>query len=89
MQIFRKFPSKYEGLIKDVIAKVDEYYEVEAKSAVIWIIGEYAEKIKESEKLIEKFSQNFLEDPDQVKLQLVTSTVKLYLKKPDNSESLI
>ena len=76
-------------MIKDLTSKVDEYYEVDAKAAIIWIIGEYAEKIKDSEKLIEKFSQNFLEDPDQVKLQLITATVKLYLKKPDNSEQLI
>ena len=68
MMIFRKFPNKFEGLIKDLTEKIDEYYEVEAKSAIIWIIGEYAEKIKGSEKLIEKLSQNFLEDPDQVKL---------------------
>lgn len=88
-QIFRKFPNKYEGLIKELTKKIDEYYEVDAKAAIIWIVGEYAEKIDGSEKIIENFSKQFLEDPDSVKLQLITATVKLYLKKPEKSGELI
>lgn len=51
--IFRKFPNKYESLIKDFCAKLPEFYEPKAKCAIIWIIGEYAEKIDEAEKLID------------------------------------
>lgn len=53
--IFRKFPEKYTGLIPELVKKVDDYYEVDAKSAIIWIIGEYAERIPEAVKIIEKF----------------------------------
>lgn len=67
-QIFRKFPTKYEGLIKELTKKIDEYYESDAKAAILWIVGEYAEKITDSEKIIENFSNTFLEDPDAVKL---------------------
>lgn len=56
---------------------------------MIWIIGEYAEKITKSETLIEKLIENFIEEPIRVKLQLLTATVKLYLKKPDDAEELI
>lgn len=87
--ILRKFPEKYDGLIKDLVKKVDEYYEVDAKSAIIWIVGEYAERINSSIEIIDKFKQQFFEDPDAVKLQLVTAAVKLYLKKPEESEALI
>jgi len=66
--IFRKFPNKYDALIKDLCAKLIEYYEPDAKAAIIWIIGEYAEKITESEKLIDSFADSFLEEPDKVKL---------------------
>ena len=76
-------------MIKDICKKIDECYEVEAKQSLIWIVGEYAEKIDNSEKIIENFSKNFLEDPDSVKMQLITATVKLYLKKPEKSEDLI
>lgn len=66
-----------------------EFYEPEAKSAIIWIIGEYAEKINDAEKLIEAFADTFIEDPDRVKLSLLTAAVKLYLKKPDEGEDTI
>lgn len=50
--IFRKFPNKFENLIKDLTAKIEEYYEVEAKAAIIWIVGEYAEKIDNAAQII-------------------------------------
>lgn len=46
--ILRKFPGKYESIIDDLVKKVDEYYEVDAKASIAWIVGEYAEKIKTS-----------------------------------------
>lgn len=51
--IFRKFPSKYDGLTKDLCKRLEEYTEPEAKAAFIWVVGEYAEIIEESEKVIE------------------------------------
>lgn len=87
--IFRKFPNKYESLIKDLCAKLTEYYEPEAKAAIIWIVGEYAEKITDAEKIVDNFADSFLEEPDRVKLQILTSAVKLFLKKPEEGEDVI
>lgn len=87
--IFRKFPNKYESLIKDLCTKIPEYYEPDAKAAVIWIVGEYAEKINEAEKIIDSFADTFLEDPDKVKLQVLSAAVKLFLKKPEEGEEII
>ena len=87
--IFRKFPNKYEALIKDLVGKLLEYYEPDSKAAIIWIVGEYAEKITDAEKLIDSFADNFLEEPDKVKLQLLTAAVKLFLKKPEEGEDVI
>ena len=87
--ILRKFPNKYEKLITDLIKKTDEFYEVEAKASLVWIVGEYAEMIDNSEKIIGDYHQSFLEDPDTVRLQVLTAAVKLYLKKPEKSEQLI
>lgn len=66
-----------------------EFTEPDAKASIVWIIGEYAEKINEAEKLIDSFADSFLEDPTKVKLALLTATVKLYLKKPDEGEDII
>jgi AP-1 complex subunit beta-1 len=69
--------------------KLDDYNEPESKASIIWIIGEYAEKINEAEAIIERFTESFIEDHDRVKLALLTAAVKLYLKKPDEGESII
>ena len=87
--IFRRFPTKYERLISFLVEKLEHYTEPDSKAAIFWIIGEYADKIENSETLIEQFCETFLEEPDSVKLSLLTATVKLYLKKPDESEELI
>jgi AP-1 complex subunit beta-1 len=64
--IFRKFPNKYDSLIKDFCSKLEEFYEPDAKASIIWIIGEYAEKIPEAEKVIDRFIDTFLEEPIKV-----------------------
>ncbi len=65
------------------------YNEPDSKASIVWIIGEYAEKIQQSEVLIEQFIDSFLEDHDKVKLAILTATVKLYLKKPEEGELII
>lgn len=49
---------------------------------MIWIIGEYAERIENADELLETFLEAFPEETSMVQLQLVTATVKLFLKKP-------
>lgn len=46
--IFRRFPNKYEKLVKDVVEKVAQYTEPDARASIAWIIGEYADKIADS-----------------------------------------
>ena len=65
------------------------YVEPEPKAAFVWILGEYAEKIKQVEKFLQDFIETFLEEPITVQLSILTATVKLYLKKPNQSEEMI
>lgn len=57
---------------------------------MIWIIGEYAERIDNADELLEQFLESFPEETALVQLQLVTATVKLFLKKPtDRPQQMI
>jgi len=49
---------------------------------MIWIIGEYAERIDNADELLEGFLDGFKDENSQVQLQLLTAIVKLFLKKP-------
>ncbi|KAL9691925.1 hypothetical protein QQ045_012353 [Rhodiola kirilowii] len=52
------------------------------QASMIWIIGEYAERIDNADELLESFLETFSEESAQVQLQLLTAIVKLFLKKP-------
>ncbi|KAG2078336.1 hypothetical protein BDR04DRAFT_1112565 [Suillus decipiens] len=43
--IFGKYPSTYEGIIPTLCADLEELDEPEVKTSLIWIIGEYTDKI--------------------------------------------
>ncbi|KAI7744618.1 LOW QUALITY PROTEIN: hypothetical protein M8C21_007863, partial [Ambrosia artemisiifolia] len=59
-------------------------------ASMIWIIGEYAERIDNADELLESYLESFPEEPAQVQLQLLTATVKLFLKKPtDGPQQMI
>lgn len=64
--IFRKYPHSYEGIIPALCANLDELDEPEAKASLIWIIGEYAEKIENADELLGHFLDTFKEESYQV-----------------------
>ncbi|KAF9784780.1 adaptin N terminal region-domain-containing protein [Thelephora terrestris] len=87
--IFRKYPSQYEGIIPTLCANLDELDEPEAKASLIWIIGEYANKIDNADELLGIFVDTFMEESYPVQLQTLTSVVKLFLRKPETSQGLV
>lgn len=87
--IFRKYPQTYEAIIPQLCENVNVLDEPEAKAALSWIVGEYAENIANADDLIRFFLDNFTEENSQVQLQLLTATVKLFLKKPNENQALV
>lgn len=85
--IFRKYPGKYERIIGTLCENLDTLDEPEAKASMIWILGQYAERIKNADELLEVFVDSFLDEPPVVQLQLLTAVVKLFLKRPEESAS--
>lgn len=80
--IFRKYPNRYESIIGTLSQNLDSLDDPEARASMIWIIGEYAERISNAPDLLNGFLSGFLDEPIQVQLQLLTATVKLFLKRP-------
>ena len=87
--IFRKYPNRYEAVISALCENLDTLDEPEAKASMIWIIGEYAERIQNADELLDTFVDGFHDQPASVQLALLTATVKLFLKKPDTTEDLV
>ncbi len=60
--IFRKYPSTYEGVNPTLCGNLEELDEPEAKASLIWIIGEYANKIDNADELLGIFVDTFAEE---------------------------
>ena len=68
---------------------MDTLDEPEARASMIWIIGEFAERIDNADDLLESFLDNFNDENPQVQLQLLTAIVKLFLKRPTDTQELV
>lgn len=87
--IFRRYPNRYESIIATLCENLDTLDEPEAKASMIWIIGEYAERIENADELLESFLETFQDETAQVQLQLLTATVKLFLKNPEGTQDMV
>ncbi|KAF2724237.1 Adaptor protein complex beta subunit [Polychaeton citri CBS 116435] len=86
--IFRKYPG-YEGIIPTLCQCIDDLDEPTARGSLIWIVGEYAEKISNAGDILAGFVDGFNEEFSQTQLQILTAVIKLFLKKPDQSQGLV
>ena len=87
--IFRKYPNQYESIIGQVIQNIDELDEPEAKAAIIWIIGQYADRIDNSDEILQDYLATFHDEPIEVQLALLTATVKLFIQRPTKGQQIV
>ncbi|KAM0309958.1 AP-1 complex subunit beta-1 [Botrytis cinerea] len=87
--IFRKYPNQYESIIGTLCENLDSLDEPEAKAAMIWVIGQYASRIENSDVLLEDFLFSFADEPVEVQLALLTATVKLFIQRPTKGQELV
>lgn len=86
--IFRRYPG-YEGIIPTLCKCIDELDEPNARGSLIWIVGEYAEKISNAGDILGGFVDGFQDEFTQVQLQILTAVIKLFLKRPEASQGLV
>ncbi|RSH79260.1 uncharacterized protein EHS24_001300 [Apiotrichum porosum] len=87
--IFRRYPNQYESVIGTLCENLDVLDEPEAKAAMIWILGQYADRIENSDELLDDFMFSFREEPAEVQLALLTATVKLFIRRPTAATELL
>ncbi|KAJ2524672.1 hypothetical protein GGI11_000640, partial [Coemansia sp. RSA 2049] len=87
--VFRKYPNRYESIIGTLCENLDTLDEPEARAAMIWIIGQYADRIDNSDQVLGRFLDGFLDDPAEVQLALLTAIVKLFIMRPTAGQELV
>ncbi|KAJ3348463.1 AP-1 complex subunit beta-1 [Kappamyces sp. JEL0680] len=87
--IFRKYPNRFESIIRILCENLASLEEPEAKSSMIWIIGQYSDRIENADELLSGFLDNFKEEATAVQLSLLTAVVKLFIKRPAAGQVLV
>lgn len=87
--VFRRFPNRFESVISALCDNLDSLDNPEAKSAMVWILGEYSDRIDNSGELLDSFMTNFLDEPFIVQIQLLTANIKSFLKNSSGNHTSI
>ncbi|KAJ3029212.1 AP-2 complex subunit beta [Rhizophlyctis rosea] len=87
--IFRKYPNRYESLLSTLCSNLSDLDEPEAKASMIWVIGQYADRITNADELLSSFLDTFKDETAEVQLALLTAVVKLFIKRPSVGQELV
>lgn len=87
--ILRRFPGSFESVIAAVCKNFDQIKDSRAKSAAVWMLGEYCSIIEGVDQLLDPFLDTFHDEPPSVQLQILTALVKVYLEKPNDAQDLL
>lgn len=64
--IFRRYPGQYEGIIPKLCENMDVLDESESKAAMVWIIGQFANRIDNGDELLDDLCYTFLDESVEV-----------------------
>ncbi|KAJ8878671.1 hypothetical protein PR048_019256 [Dryococelus australis] len=87
--ILRAHPVRHGRIVAMVCENLPPLTYPEAKASAIWMVGEYAEVVDNAAEILDDFLEGFLVESPLVQLQLLTSVIKVFLKKPHTSHNLV
>ena len=64
--VFRRYPGKYEGIIPTLCQNMDLLDEPESKAAMVWIVGQFANRIENADELMDDVTYTFMGEAVEV-----------------------
>ena len=88
--MLRKYPSQFEEALDRLKGIMRNVEEREGKCAVLWLLGEYGEHFIEAPYILEEFILRYDdEESSEVKLELLSSSMKLFFKKAPEMQKML
>lgn len=92
--VARDLMRKYKGKSLEILKRIDDDLikaidDAEGKGALLYILGEFCNNMKNSVVLITPFVEAFNDEPPSVKLQILNCVIKNYVNKPNDCEDLV
>lgn len=88
--IFRRYPEYASpSNVKIFTSQADLVEEPEAKTAFLWLVGQYGELVPDSADILKDFSYTLAQETVEVQLATITAIAKFYLKNPVQRRKLL
>lgn len=89
MHMVRKHPQQL--LLAEIIAHegTDTLDETEAKVSLVWMLGEYGDRVSDGEALLDHFVASFVQHETAAQLAIVTAVIKSFLRDPGRREGAL
>ena len=88
--IVRVFPAVRVHILPVIAKCLRKVEDASAKSAIVWMLGEYGEEVAEAPYLLEPIIDNYDDEPSvQIKLHLLTASVQLFFKRPPEVRAML
>lgn len=88
--LLRKYPQWAKNVVESTSKKFSMIDDAEGKASVIWMIGEFGELLDQGPYILENLVAGYSEEPDRnVRLELLTAAVKLFLKRAPECQRML
>lgn len=88
--LLRKYPEKRHDVLDVLPRIIATVQQPQAKAAIVWLIGEFGQDMRRAPYVLEKLIDEFSEETSPtVLLELLTSALKLFFKRPPEMQSML
>lgn len=95
LSVLKDFLRKYtdieliEPFFPAIIKHWKQMEDAACKVAFVWILGEFGENIDDAPYILESYVERFKDEPHQVRLELLTASMKLFFKRPPEMQPVL
>lgn len=91
--VLRKYPylsATITNRVSSIAASLEKIDEPEARTALLWIIGEFGEDIEDAPYILEDMAEKMEDETSSaVKIQLLTAAMKVFFARPPEAQKVL
>eukprot|EP01012_Entosiphon_sulcatum_P006984 TRINITY_DN1343_c0_g1_i1.p1 TRINITY_DN1343_c0_g1~~TRINITY_DN1343_c0_g1_i1.p1 ORF type:complete len:781 (+),score=192.30 TRINITY_DN1343_c0_g1_i1:288-2345(+) len=93
--MLKDFMRKYTDpkKLKPFFASITKHWkaleDLDCKQSFIWMLGEFGENVEDAPYILELYATSFLHQHPRVRLELLTSCMKLFFKRPPEMQKIL
>lgn len=87
--LLRVYPERYTEVVPAMQRSLPSIEETEGKQAVLWVMGEYGDSMRDAPYILEGMVDSFDDEPEAVRLELITAAVKLFFRRPPEMRAML